>query len=95
MSGDSDGCRFALSLDRAFQAAGWCRDGSGFSQSVYDGDRPPDGVIVTVHSAQVPSVDRFLMTLRETGISPSVQVDEKVPAGELRVIIGSKPKGLV
>lgn len=89
--GDSDSAKFAISLVAAFRASGWKLSGSGFSQAMYSGN--PVGIIIQLHSrdSSPRALSEFVTTLREAHIEPVGEIDDKVPAGDFRIIVGRKP----
>lgn len=91
MLGDAESTRFALNLVAAFRSAGWTLGGSGYNQSVFM--PPPTGVVVVLHSreANPPGLNAFVGTLREAGIEPIGNLDDKVPENDFRVIVGMRP----
>jgi hypothetical protein len=89
--GDPDSTKFAFSLVEAFRTAGWKLPGSGFSQAIFNG--PVEGIIIVLNSKEVnpPGLAEFVATLREAGIQPVGQLDDKMPANKFRIIVGRKP----
>ena len=88
---DPDSCRFATTLDEAFRAAGWNQGGSGLSSSTY-GPQVPRGVIITGKSLDGDWLRRFTSVLVGAGITPTLMTDPSLPDGELRVLVGAKPR---
>ncbi len=89
--GDPDSTRFATSLVAVFRAAGWKLPGSGFNQAVFSGT--VEGVIIQLHSKEDKAFGllEFVTSLREAGITPVGQIDDSVPSGEFRIVIGRRP----
>ena len=87
---DPNSIKFAAGLVAAFRTAGWRLPGGGFNQAWFTG--VPQGVIVKLHSKDdtVAALPEFVQTLREAGIEPTGEIDENVPAGDFRIIVGSK-----
>lgn len=90
--GNPDSNRFATSLIAALRSSGWNLPGSGMSLATFTGN--PRGVIFILHSrddADLPVLNQFAATLKEGGISYHGELRDDVPAGQFRLIIGSKP----
>jgi hypothetical protein len=89
--GDPVSTRFATQLVTTFRAAGWNLPGSGFNQAVFSGS--VEGIVVRVHSAEVrpAALLEFVRTMREFGIEPVGQIDEKISPDDFQIIVGSKP----
>jgi hypothetical protein len=89
--GDPDSARFATNLVEAFRYAGWKLPGSGFSQAVFMG--PVAGIVIKLHSRedQPPGLLEFVRSMRGAGIEPVGEIDEKVPIGDFRIIVGNRP----
>jgi hypothetical protein len=89
--GDPASTQFAARLVTAFRAAHWNLPGSGFAQAVFSG--PVKGIIVKVHSAEVHpgALLEFVRTMREFGIEPTGQIDDKISADDFQIVVGSKP----
>lgn len=89
--GDPDSTRFAQTLVAVFRAANWHLTGSGLNQAIFGG--VVEGVIVKLHSkdSSPPGLAEFVITMRESGIEPKGEIDEKIPPEEFQIIIGRKP----
>lgn len=89
--GNPDSTRFASALVAAFRSAGWNLPGSGFNQAVFSGN--VEGVIIKLHSKEdkPPGLLEVVTSLREAGIQPVGEIDEKIPANRFQIIIGGKP----
>jgi hypothetical protein len=89
--GDPDSTKFALALVAAFRNAGWNLTGSGYNQAVFSG--AAEGIILKVHSKESsPSgLLELVTTLRQAGIEPIGELDDKVPSQEFQIIVGRKP----
>jgi hypothetical protein len=51
-------------------------------------------VIVQINSREsVPAaLEEFIALMKKTGVTPTGQINESVPHGKFRIIIGSKPE---
>jgi hypothetical protein len=99
----ADSCALAAQLVSAFRDAGWVIDGSGYSQAALSS--PLDSLLIKIHSSpdlntSGPVVSNqgfptgaFEMAdlLRSFGISGGFVIDDTVPVGKFRILIGSRP----
>jgi len=91
--GNQDSNRFASGLIAALRAAGWNLPGSGMTLAVFTGN--PKGLIVLLHSkedANSPILDQLLGTLKESGVQFHGELRDDIPAGQFRILVGSKPE---
>lgn len=90
--GDPDSNRFAGTLVTAFRAAGWNLLGAGYDQAVSLG--AIDGVFIHIHSrdSRPSGLKELVTTLREGGIEPRPETDDKVPDDRFEVVIGRRPQ---
>lgn len=90
--GDPNATRFAAGLVAAFRNGGWKLPGSGYNQAIFN--NPVEGVWVKVNSRDdhVDALSEFVTTLREAGIEPKGEIDEQIPSGDFRIIVGAKPE---
>jgi hypothetical protein len=88
---DPDSTKFGFGLVAAFRAAGWVLAGSGLGRAMFSG--PVAGVIVKIHSRESdpPGLRPFVATLREAGIEPVGEIDDKMPNERFEIIVGDKP----
>lgn len=90
--GDSDSTKFAVSLVAAFRTAGWQLKGYyGMNQALFPGN--PTGIIIILNSkdANPAGVRELIITLRESGIEPTEEIDTDIPPNHFRIIVGRKP----
>jgi hypothetical protein len=99
--GDSNSAQVAIQLVKVFRDAGWNLPGSGYNMALMT--NPPQPLLISVHSAKStpdgkvdmatlpPSVALLGKALQEAGISVAISVDEKVPEGKFRIIVGTRP----
>jgi hypothetical protein len=90
--GNSDSYKFATGLIATLRSAGWNLPGNGMSVALFSGN--PQGVIFVLHSrddANLPVLNQFAATLKEAGVAYHGELRDDVPAGQFRIVIGSKP----
>jgi hypothetical protein len=89
--GDRDSTLFAQSLVAAFRGAGWTLSGSGYNQAVYSG--LPQGVILKLRTqtSSPPGLQALVMTLRDSGIVPTGELDPNLADDRFQIIVGSRP----
>jgi hypothetical protein len=54
----------------------------------------PRGVIIQLRSKEssnIPALMQFVATLREAGIEPHGETDERIAADQFKIVIGSRP----
>ena len=90
--GNPDSNKFATSLIASLRSAGWNLPGGGMSLAMFNGN--PQGVIFVLHSkddAGLPVLNQFAATLKEAGVDYHGELQDGVPAGQFRIVVGAKP----
>jgi hypothetical protein len=92
--GNQDSTRFAGSLVAALRSAGFNLPSAGYAQAIFSGI--PEGIIVTLHSredADTAALNQFVAAIKDAGIEIHGEIQDQVPTGQFRIIIGAKPGG--
>lgn len=82
--GDSNGCHYAEQWLNVLREAKWVAD--GVSQSIWRS--PPVGVFIVVKANQTPGGGILQHAFSTVGIKAGGQIDEKIPADQINLIIG-------